>query len=185
MRNSTKTESRKTHAGEERETPADSCEERIINAIRQIIRAVDVDSRRLAAEHQVTGPQLLSLIAVVEDAPVTVTDIAEKVHVSPSTLVGVLDRLEGKGFVERHRDSEDRRLVYVTPTQAGRSLVSKTPYPLQYSLGRKLKQLPKRERERLAASVEHLVDLMGARDLDAGPVLEIGTVAKGVKRTGR
>ena len=185
VRNSTQTESRTPHGGEEREEPADSYELRIINAIRQIIRAVDIDSRKLAADHQVTGPQLLSLIAVVDDAPVTATEIAKKVHVSPSTLVGILDRLEAKGLVERQRASEDRRLVYVTPTEAGRSLVSLTPYPVQYSLGKRLKHLPERERLQLAASVEHLVDLMDARDFDAGPVLEIATVAKVIKRTAR
>jgi hypothetical protein len=44
----------------------DHYDRRILNAIRQMIRAADIDSRKLAAEHEITAPQLLSLMAIVE-----------------------------------------------------------------------------------------------------------------------
>lgn len=151
---------------------------RILNAIRQIIRAADIDSRKLAAEHQITAPQLMCLMAVVEKAAISATGIGKRIHLSPSTLVGVLDRLESKGLVQRLRNPDDRRLVWVTPTDKGRELTSKTPFPLQYSLDKALKQLSETEREQIAAWMDRLVDLMGASDIEPAPILEIVAVHK-------
>jgi DNA-binding MarR family transcriptional regulator len=146
---------------------------RILNAIRQIIRAADVDSRKLAAEHDITSPQLMCLMAVVERGTTTATEISMRIHLSESTLVGVLERLEGKGLVHRVRDLADRRIVRISATEEGRRLALKTPYPLQFSLNRALRQLSARERDQIADWMERLVDLMGAREISAGPMLEI------------
>ncbi len=146
---------------------------RILNAIRQIIRAADIDSRRLAAEHRITAPQLVTLMAVAEKEPTMAVDVARRVHLSTSTLVGVLDRLQAKGLIRRERNRPDRREVSIVATDAGRKLVTETPYPLQYSLQRALRQMPEQDREAVAAGMELLVQHMGAGDMDTSPVLEI------------
>jgi DNA-binding MarR family transcriptional regulator len=157
------------------------CDLRILNAIRQIIRAVDIDSRKLAAQHNVTGPQLMCLLAVVENGSITSTDVAGRVHLDPSTLVGVLDRLEKKGLVLRERSHEDRREVHLTATEAGRKLAARTPYPMQHTLGEKLRGISASEREQIARSMERLVSLVGADKLDSGPILEITSAARAIK----
>ena len=149
---------------------------RILNSIRQIIHAIDVDSRRLTSDHKVTGPQLMCLMAVVENGSIKAVEIAKRVHFSPSTLVGVLDRLEAKGLIRRERNAEDRREVSIIATEAGRRLISRTPFPLQHSLGHALSQLSDREREELAGWMGRLVDLLGAGGLSADSRLEIGSV---------
>lgn len=154
--------------------PEDRYDLRVLSAIRQIVRRIDIDSRKLAASHQITGPQLITLIAVVERGPVPAATIARRIYVSASTMVGILDRLESKGLVQRRRNTEDRRKVSVTATDAGRSLVAQAPYPLQYSLQNALKQLSERQQKQTATSMERLVRLMGAEDIEAAPVLKIG-----------
>ena len=151
---------------------------RILNSIRQIIRAVDVDSRRLASDHKVTGSQLMCLRAVVDNGAIKAVDIAKRVHFSPSTLVGVLDRLEAKGLIRRERNAQDRREVSILATDAGRRVVSEAPFPLQGSLGRSLSQLSGEEREELAGWMERLVDLLEAGELSAGSMLEISPLRK-------
>ena len=157
------------------------CDLRILNAIRQIIRAVDIDSRNLAAQHHVTGPQLMCLMAVVENGSITSTDVAGRVHLDPSTLVGVLDRLEKKGLIRRERSHEDRREIHLTATEAGRKLAARTPYPMQHALGEKLKSISASEHEQIARCMERLVSLIGADKLDGGPMLEITSVARAIK----
>ena len=156
---------------------------RVLNAIRQVIRAADLDSRKLAAEHHITSPQLMCLMAVVEKDSDTAIDIAARIHISPSTLVGVLDRLESKGFIARERSQEDRREVLVTATSAGREFAAHTPFPLQHSLHRALRQLSEEERKELANWMERLVDLMGAREVAADPMLEIRAIRKRQDKT--
>jgi hypothetical protein len=76
-------------------------------------------------------------------------------------------------LIHRERNAEDRREIAVTPTTAGRDLVSKTPFPLQYSLAKAMKQLSADERDHVARWMERLVELMGAGEIDDGPMLEI------------
>ena len=164
---------------------AERCDLRILNAIRQIIRAADVDSRKLASEHDITSPQLIALMAIVDKRITTATEISTRIHLSESTLVGVLERLEGKDLIRRERDAEDRRVIWVTSTEEGRRLVATTPFPLQFSLDRALRQLPASERKQIAQSMERLVDLMEAQDIDPAPMLEIVALGKRHRNGGR
>ena len=158
---------------ERRAQPQDRYGMRILNAIRKIIRAADLDSRQLAARHQITAPQLVSLMAIAEKEPTTAVDIARRVHLGASTMVGLLDRLEAKGLITRERDSVDRRQVWVRATRAGRALVVQTPFPLQHAVARAFERMTKQERVQVAECVERLVQLMAVSDLDASPMLEI------------
>jgi len=49
-------------------------------------------------------------------------DVAERLHVAVNSMTTIIDGLETKGFVQRTRSDEDRRVVFVEPTEAGREL---------------------------------------------------------------
>lgn len=146
---------------------------RVLRAFRRIIRAIDLHSRRLEADHHITGPQLITLNAAAE-GPVATSELARRVHLSPSTIVGILDRLEGKGLVARQRSTQDRRLVYVELTPDGRKLAAHAPSPLQDRLAEALGALPRTEQQAIAAALEKVVALMEAREIDAAPILDTG-----------
>ena len=76
---------------------------RILRALRRITRAVALHSRQLSACSHITGPQLVCLRTVIDKGPMTATAISREVHVSASTVVGILDRLEDKGLIVRER----------------------------------------------------------------------------------
>lgn len=133
---------------------------RILRALRRITRAIALHSRQLAAYSNITAPQLVCLRAVVESGPLTTTAISREIHVSPSTVVGILDRLEDKGWVLRERSREDRRIVMVSATEAGRNLVRDTPSPLQQKLAEALNELPELEQATITLSLERIVALM-------------------------
>lgn len=52
----------------------------------------------------------------------TVSQVAQKAHVSPGTMTATADRLVKKGYVERYRDEEDRRVIRLGLTHKGRVL---------------------------------------------------------------
>jgi DNA-binding MarR family transcriptional regulator len=151
---------------------------RILHALRRIIRSVDLYSRKLVAEHHVTGPQLVCLNTVVELGPITATDLAYQVQLSTSTVVRILDRLEDKRLILRQRQEDDRRRVHVTATIAGHELSAKAPYSDRHPLRDALKRLPTAEQEAVTHLLEQLVNLMDARELSASPVLEVGSIQK-------
>ncbi|NUM52214.1 MAG: MarR family transcriptional regulator [Candidatus Hydrogenedentes bacterium] len=151
---------------------------RILSALRRIIRAVDIHSRKLATTHNLTVPQLLALMCVVEEGPVSSTHISEQIHLSGSTVVGLVDRLEAKGLVRRDRSTEDRRLVFVAATTLGIEAARAAPSPLQDRFVERLGRLDSDERDRIALSLERVVELMEARDIDASPILDVGDVKR-------
>ncbi len=133
---------------------------RVLRALRRITRSIALHSRQLAACSNITAPQLVCLRAIVENGPLTATAISREVHVSASTVVGILDRLEDKGLIKRERGIEDRRIVFITATEAGAALAQATPSPLQKKLADALNALPELEQATITLSLERIVELM-------------------------
>jgi DNA-binding MarR family transcriptional regulator len=152
---------------------------RILTALRRIIRAVDIHSRKLKADYKITAPQLVSLLCVIEHGPMTPSSIGRNIHLSNSTIVGILDRLEARGLIRRERSTRDRREIYVSATDEGRRLAADAPSPLQDMLAASLRRLPGDEQQGLAQSLERIVDLMEAGNLDSSPLLDTGEIDAG------
>jgi DNA-binding MarR family transcriptional regulator len=157
-----------------RSIPATRYDLKILQSLRQIMRATDIHSRKLRTAYQITAPQLVCLIAIVENNTLTLKQIAEQVYLSPSTVVGILDRLEARGLILRLRGTRDRRIVNVTATEAARHLVQNAPSPLQEGLAESLTKLAEIEQATIALSLQRVVELMSARDIDAAPLLDAG-----------
>ncbi len=149
---------------------------RVLTALRRIIRAIDLNSRHLVQEYQITIPQLVCLLALESQGSLNVQVLAKTVHLNPSTVVGILDRLEQKGHVQRHRNNGDRRKVSVSITPQGEKLVQDAPPLLQQVLGNALHQLPELEQVAIAMSLERIVDMIEVKEVDAAPVLETGPI---------
>jgi DNA-binding MarR family transcriptional regulator len=147
---------------------------RILTAIRRIIRSVDIYSHKLGMACGVTVPQLSCLLRIVEEGPLTLKDLSAAVDLSPSTLVGIVDRLEHKGLVRRARATEDRRQVLLTATAEGAILANESPSPLQDKLAAALENLPELERAAITLSIERIVELMEIGQIDAAPILDTG-----------
>lgn len=144
---------------------------RILHAIRRISRAADLYSKQLVLHFGITAPQLLVLDEIVEKGAMMVRSVANEIHLSSSTLVGIIDRLEAKGLARRERATGDRRKVLVVATEAGHSLVARAPSPLQGTLAEALKHLPGEEQLLIARSLEKIVDLMEVGRWETEPIL--------------
>jgi len=158
------------------QAPATRYDLRVFQSLRRIIRAVDLHSKKLSAQHKITGPQLMCLLAVADHEPVTGSAIARHVHLSPSTVIGILDRLEAKELIRRERDPKDRRLVRVSLAEQGRALVKSAPSLLQDKLAEAMNDLPEADQATIAGSLDQIVEMMEVRDVDAAPILEIGPI---------
>lgn len=159
------------------QVPEKNYELRILQSLRRIIRAVDMHSHKLSSQYKITGPQLGCLIALKEEQPLTIAQLAKKVYLSPSTLVGIIDRLEEKDLVQRKRDPFDRRRVQIYVTTQGADLITAAPSLLQETLVSALKELPEPEQISITMALEKLVDLMEARHIGAAPMLETGSLS--------
>lgn len=155
--------------------PSERSEEMLI-ALRRVIRAVDLHSRRLAQSHGLTGPQALLLKEVVREDGCSVGTLAQRVSLSQATVTDILNRLERRDLVVRERSDSDRRRVRVRATASGQQLVRSSPPLLQERFAQRFQELADWEQAMLLASVQRIAAMMGAEDLDAAPLLSSGTV---------
>lgn len=154
--------------------PTERYDLRILQSLRRIVRAVDIHSRRLSMSHQITAPQLITLLAISDHGPLTIANLSKEVHLSASTLVGIIDRLEAKNLVVRERSKQDRRQVHISITETGRKFAEKAPSPLQETLAYSLAELTPLEQATISLSLERVVSMMEAEQIDAEPVLQSG-----------
>jgi DNA-binding MarR family transcriptional regulator len=150
---------------------------KVLRHLRRIIRVIDLDSHRLEHRHGVTTPQLVVLSALQEFGDQSLGELAQRVQLSASTVVGIMDRLVERGYASRRRDEIDRRRIHLTITDAGITLLAQAPQPLQEAFATRFTLLEKSEQLRLLQSLEDLTELLGARSLDAAPVLATGALA--------
>lgn len=154
-------------------TPAGH-EERVLRALRRIVRAIDLQSRRLEQEVGLTGPQLICLRVLDQRGPLTAGMLARAVDLSQATLTGILDRLAKRRLVTRRRSSKDRRRVTIALSAEGEALVRAAPSPLQAVFCARLAELPERSQARLCTTLEEVVRMMDAESLDAAAMLAPG-----------
>lgn len=146
-------------------------EDRIVASIRQIVRAVDLHSKRLVDTFGLTGPQLATLDAVEKLGPSAPSSIARAVHLSQGTVTGIVQRLEKRALVERSPSPTDRRSVLIGITDEGRRLLDRAPSLLQDTFREELSRLEEWERLAMLASLQRIASLMGAERIDASPYL--------------
>jgi DNA-binding MarR family transcriptional regulator len=144
---------------------------RVLQALRRIIRAVDIHSRKLNHDFNITAPQMICLYSLDKAGQITQSELSEKVSMGISTINGVIDRLEKKGLVNRQRDTVDRRKVFVSVTDSGRELTKSAPLLLQDRFSNALRNLPELEQAAIALSLERVVKLMEAEHLETSPNL--------------
>jgi DNA-binding MarR family transcriptional regulator len=79
-------------------------------------------SKRMEKVVGVTGPQRFVLRLVGRFPGLTVGRLAEVMRIHPSTVSGILKRLEKRGLVHRRLDTRDRRRAFLGLTAKGRLL---------------------------------------------------------------
>jgi DNA-binding MarR family transcriptional regulator len=133
----------------------------VLDNLRRVFQAVHRYSKRAEKVGGLTGPQLWAMKVLAESAPIRVTDLARRMYLHPSTVVGILDRLEQQAQVARTRSEKDHRVVTVTLTERGRETVSKVPQIAQGLLLSGLKALSDGDLRTVSEGLRQLVGILG------------------------
>jgi DNA-binding MarR family transcriptional regulator len=132
----------------------------IMQSLRRIFKAIQDYSHEVSDKFGITGPQLWALKTISQNESLSLSDLSERMYLHPSTITGVIDRLERKGYVTRSRDKVDRRVIYVQLSAEGKRLAKRAPNPAQGKMIYGLKNLKKRELNLIYDSVQKLVKIM-------------------------
>lgn len=148
----------------------------VLVALRRVIRATDLHSRHLARTTGLTAPQILLLQAIRDMGQVTIGELAREVSLSQATVTTILDRLEARELVYRQRSEQDKRKVHAHLTQQGAVVLQDAPVPLQDQFAEQFAALQDWEQSMVIAALQRIARMMGAVDIDASPVLDVGVL---------
>lgn len=71
-----------------------------------------------------TYPQYIAILALAQKDDLSIGELGEQLFLESNTLTPLVKRLEAAGLVARRRDPEDERVVRVSLTDQGRSLLT-------------------------------------------------------------
>jgi DNA-binding MarR family transcriptional regulator len=135
--------------------------------LRRIVKALEDYSQSVEKRFNLTGPQLWALWELGRGGPSSLKDLAERMKLDSSTVVGVVDRLEGKGLVQRSPDSQDRRRISLVPTGKAKEILAAAPHPAQGHLLAGLEGMERSRVETLHDALNTLVGVLEAESLEA------------------
>jgi DNA-binding MarR family transcriptional regulator len=124
----------------------------------ELVHALDVASKRMAQTIGVTGPQRLVIRLVGQKPNQTASEIAATLGKHPSTLTGVLARLEERGVLTRTSDAEDRRRARFTLTAAGKRIDRERKGTVEASVRRALGRATSAELQGMESMLRLLVE---------------------------
>jgi len=103
-----------------------------------------------------TITQIRVLFILRESEGLTAGALAESLHVTPSTLTRIMDRLVRDRLVTREEDPEDRRLVRHYLTSAARDIVQAIARQGRERMHKVLSRLTTEQAEHLVEALTHL-----------------------------
>ncbi len=114
-----------------------------------------------------SGPRTLTraeggLLSTLSAGPRRVTELAVSEVLAQPTVTQLVDRLQGRGLVERSRDRKDGRVVLVSITEAGRAELEHTREAYRVALRAAAADLPAQDVAALVAATRALERLIDA-----------------------
>lgn len=136
----------------------------VASRLLQILKAIDDFSKYMQAQHQLSGPQLWALWEVREAPNMTMSDLASRMFLHPSTVSGIVDRLVRRQLMTRVEDPQDRRAFRLNLTDEGEDLLRRTPKPVRRRLIDALRETPDDVLISLQSVLEDMGEAIRSRD---------------------
>lgn len=106
-----------------------------------------------AADHK-------ALELIGRTGPQTAGEIARATDLSPAAVTGLVDRLEGAGYVRRARDPADRRRVIVSAVPNSRKDIEKVFAELSAAMGEMMSRYDAREQALIEDYVTRTIEIL-------------------------
>lgn len=157
----------------------------VVSTLRQIIRAIDLQSKKLTKRYGLTGPQLIVLKEIYKGSDRPISSIAREVSLSQATVTSILDRLEQQGFATRQRSSQDKRKVNILLTEKSEKILDTNPSLLQEEFTDEFEKLEEWEKNMIISSLQRMVSMLNAEKIDSPPLLVSGPIAASSQEVNR
>ena len=132
---------------------------KIERSLRHVAFIIKKRGRDILVDFGITTPQFAALLALRENPNITMGELCDKLFLACSTAT---DPLIGwkNGFLERKRDSQDRRVIRLSISERGQQVISEVVAARRRYVSSILEKLDEEEISQLAQSLERLHSLM-------------------------
>lgn len=144
-------------------------------ALRQIFLAVEIDSRALAKQTSLNPSQFILLQLLKSKKFMTPGEIAKNMSLAHATVSTLTEKLRKNGLVKREASSTDKRSQTISLTELGRETLFKAPDILQRHFEKRFETIREEEQEQIVFVLKQLSSILGADDIDAAPLLDVGS----------
>lgn len=98
--------------------------ERVIQSRRRVNHFIREGSVESWINLNLTIPQMKCLCYISRHGKTNLSGLAAGIHVTPANVTGIIDRLTEQGLVDRIQDSSDRRVLWLSVTEKGESMLA-------------------------------------------------------------
>jgi DNA-binding MarR family transcriptional regulator len=124
-----------------------------------VAHGLESNSKRMHAELGITGPQRLVLRLIGHHGRMSAGALAEVLHIHPSSLTGMLRRLEQADLIRRESDPFDRRRALLKLTRRGMRLNDEQAGTIEAKIAQALSRM---SRERVSTTKAVLAEIASA-----------------------
>lgn len=145
----------------------------ILIKIRKIVRSINLESKKIHKDYGVSIPQILCL-NYLKNSPgfqATQKEICSFLNLNPSTVTGIINRLENKGFIARLPKKDDRRKTSIVLTSRSSVLLKRIPPLMHERLSENLQALSPADAEKINEALDLLIDYFDIENIDASPLI--------------
>ena len=144
-------------------SPASRLDVRLaLDAFRAIVQALRTSSRDIERRVGLTSAQLFALQQLALSPGASINDLATRTFTHQSSVSVVVQRLAKRRLVAKVTAKEDRRRVRLTLTEAGRTILRRSPQAVQERLIAGIGALSGHQRSVLSAALTDIAHVMGA-----------------------
>jgi DNA-binding MarR family transcriptional regulator len=132
--------------------------------VKQVEQAIRAHLDDLLRPLGLTTDQYTALSVLEQPHDLTSAELARRSFVRPQTMHEMITSLDQRGFVERHRDPGNRRILLIRLTAKGRDMLEKYDEQVQLLQERMLATLSTRKRQDLRDALAACRQSLATRD---------------------
>lgn len=143
----------------------------VVNSIRLLQGISRKQSSEFIRKYRITGPQFGAVRIVSLNPGISMRQLSERLYLHISTVSGIADRLEKRGYIRRERSAEDRRKVQLYVTDDGKKVVKNTPLAGMGLFFHTIHELPAKQLKDILKGLRLILGIMklkNERNIDIG-----------------
>jgi len=132
----------------------------LMDLLRQINREISKRLMPIFREKKLSLAEISVLMRMNRKSACRATELATMIGIPDSTVTGILDRLEKRGFLERNPYPNDRRSIQITVTPKTKKFIEELMTHIEEMLRMAFRSMPDSRTRRLIEDLQFILRIL-------------------------